>query len=177
MQVLLAPQVTKRLQRELRRAGSREIGGLLLAEHVGEELFRVVEISVQSSGGTHVGFMRDPRWHRRQLNSFFRRTGEDYTRFNYLGEWHSHPSFSVDPSPTDIETMQSIVENPAVAVNFLVLVVCKLNAVVCKLNAAGAVEASSTAFVAHTVPAHVTLAFEEDTTPTMGQRFRNFFGF
>ena len=170
MQVLLTPQVAKRLQRELRRAGSREIGGLLLAEHVGEELFRVVEISVQRTGGTHVGFMRDPSRHRRQLKSFFRRTGEDYKRFNYLGEWHSHPSFPADPSSTDLETMQSIVENAAVGVNFLVLLVCKR-------NAAGGVEASSTAFVAHNPPARVSLALEADTTPTLGQRFRNFLGF
>lgn len=169
MQVLLAPQVTKRLQRELRWAGSREIGGLLLAEHVREELFRVVEISVQRTGGTHVGFMRDPRRHRRQLKSFFRRSGEDYTRFNYLGEWHSHPSFPADPSLTDIETMQSIVENPAVGANFLVLLVCKR-------NADGAIEASSTAFVAHTPPAPVPLAFEADTTLTMMQQVRNFLG-
>lgn len=170
MQVLLAPKVTKRLQRELRRAGSREIGGLLLAEHLGDELFRVVEISVQRTGGNHVGFMRDPRRHRRQLKSFFRRTGEDYTRFNYLGEWHSHPSFPADPSPTDIKTMQSIVENPAVGVNFLVLLVCKR-------NTAGGVEASSTAFVAHDPPARVSLVLERDTTTTMGQRFRNLLGF
>lgn len=170
MQVLLAPQVTKRLGRELRGAGNREIGGLLLAEHVGEDLFRVVEISVQRRGGTHVGFMRDPRQHQRQLKSFFRRTGADYTRFNYLGEWHSHPSFSVDPSPTDCETMQSIVKNPAVGVNFLVLLVCRR-------NADGTVEASATAFVAHSPPARVSIALEKDTSPTIGQRVRNFLGF
>ena len=170
MQVLLTPQVTKRLQRELRRAGSREIGGLLLAEHVGEELFRIVEISVQRTGGTHAGFMRDPSRHQRQLKKFFRRTGEDYERFNYLGEWHSHPSFSADPSATDIETMQSIVEDPAVGVNFLVLLVCRR-------NADDEVEASSAAFLAHHPPARVSLALEAGTTPTMGQRFRNLLGF
>ena len=169
MQVLLAPQVTKRLQRELRRAGSREIGGLLLAEHLGEELFRVVEISVQRTGGTHAGFMRDPQRHRRQLKGFFRRTGEDYTRFNYLGEWHSHPSFPAHPSIADVETMQSIVEDPAVGVNFLVLLVCKH-------DAAGAIEATATAFLALSLSARVPLVLEQQTTPTLRQRVRNFLG-
>jgi len=170
MQVLLAPQVTKRLQHELRRAGHREIGGLLLAEHVGEDLFRVVEISVQRTGGTHAGFMRDPERHRRQLKSFFRRTGEDYARFNYLGEWHSHPCFPADPSTTDVETMQSIVEDPAVGVNFLVLLVCK--------RAGGStIEATATAFLALNHPARVSLVLEPETTPTLRQRFRNFLGF
>jgi integrative and conjugative element protein (TIGR02256 family) len=170
MQVLLAPEVTRRLQRELRRAGSREIGGLLLAEHAGEELFRVVEISVQRTGGTHAGFMRDPARHHRQLKSFFRRTGEDYTRFNYLGEWHSHPCFPADPSSTDVETMQSIVEDPAVGVNFLVLIVCKR-------AAAGAIEATATTFLAQNHPVRVPLVVEAAATPTLRQRVRDFLGF
>jgi integrative and conjugative element protein (TIGR02256 family) len=170
MQVLLAPQVTKRLVRELRRSGSREIGGLLLAEHVGEKLFRVVEISVQRTGGTHAGFMRDPQRHRRQLESFFRRTGEDYTRFNYLGEWHSHPSFPADPSLTDVETMQSIVEDPTVGVNFLILLICKR-------AAAGAIEASATAFLARNQPVRIPLVLEGNTTPSFRKRVRNFLGF
>jgi integrative and conjugative element protein (TIGR02256 family) len=153
MQVLLSRQVTKRLQRELRRAGSREIGGLLLAEHVSEELFRVVEISVQRSGGTHAGFMRDPQRHRQQLKSFFRRTGEDYARFNYLGEWHSHPSFPTDPSSTDVETMQSIVEDPAVGANFLILVVCKC-------GTERAIDATATTFLSLNHPVRVPLLFE-----------------
>jgi len=42
MQLLLAPQIIKRLKRELRRAGGRESGGLLMGEHVSEEVFHVV---------------------------------------------------------------------------------------------------------------------------------------
>jgi integrative and conjugative element protein (TIGR02256 family) len=173
MQLLLPPQVAKRLQRELRRAGSREIGGLLLGEHVGDERFRIVEISVQRSGGTHAGFMRDPQRHERQLKRFFRRTGEDYTRFNYLGEWHSHPRFPVTPSATDLEMMQSIVEDPTVGVNFLVLLVCNR-------AADRALEATALAFRAATEPQAVHLTLEEESTdqsPTLLQRCRRFLGF
>lgn len=126
MQLLLAPQIVKRLKRELRRAGRREIGGLLMGEHVRDELFRVVDISVQRSGGSHACFIRHPKDHEAHLERFFARTGADYTRFNYLGEWHSHPSFKAVPSDTDMETMQSIVNDPAVGANFLVLLIAKL---------------------------------------------------
>lgn len=126
MRLLLTAPILKRLRRELRRAGSSEIGGLLMGEHVGEDEFRVVDISVQRSGGSVASFVRDPASHDAQLKSFFVRTKGDFTRFNYLGEWHSHPMFAPVPSETDCHSMQSIVDNPDVGANFVVLLVMKL---------------------------------------------------
>ncbi len=155
MQLLLAPQITKRLQRELRRAGRREIGGLLMGEHLGGQVFRVVDISVQRSGGSQVCFVRDPKGHQAHLEAFFARTGGDYSRFNYLGEWHSHPSFEAVPSATDIETMQSIVSDAAVGVNFLVLLIVKL--------ATGRkIESAATAFRAYSHPISISVSAEPD---------------
>jgi integrative and conjugative element protein (TIGR02256 family) len=127
MQLLLPSQIVKRLHRELRRAGRREIGGLLMGEHVRDEIFRVVDVSIQRSGGTQACFIRNPGDHQTQLQEFFARTGEDYSRFNYLGEWHSHPTFEPAPSCADVHTMQSIVEDPAVGANFLTLLISKLS--------------------------------------------------
>jgi [CysO sulfur-carrier protein]-S-L-cysteine hydrolase len=127
MQLLLPAQIIKRLQRELRRAGRKEIGGLLMGEHARDEIFRVLDISVQRSGGSQACFIRDPAEHQVQLQEFFARTAEDYRRFNYLGEWHSHPSFEPIASSTDIQTMQSIVSDPAVGVNFLTLLIPRLS--------------------------------------------------
>lgn len=154
MQILLSHQVLRRLQRELRRAGRQEIGGLLMGEHVCDETFRIVDVSVQRSGGSEVCFIREPKDHQDQLNSFFARTGADYARFNYLGEWHSHPSFQPLPSNTDLRTMQSIVENPEVGVNFaLLLIVRRSNT--------RTIEASAVAFRKHVVPLAVPLMIEE----------------
>ena len=61
--------------------------------------------------GSHTTFRRDPELHLQALDDFFCRTGYDFTRFNYLGEWHSHPSFSAHPSRDDIATMTDFVEN------------------------------------------------------------------
>jgi integrative and conjugative element protein (TIGR02256 family) len=97
-----------------------------MGEHVGDDVFRVVDISVQRSGGSRIHFVRDPSSHATQLQAFFARTGNDFTRFNYLGEWHSHPTCEPIPSSTDCDSMQSIVDNPDVGVNFLVLLVVKL---------------------------------------------------
>lgn len=97
-----------------------------MGEHVRDDVFRVVDISVQRSGGSPTHFVRDPASHAAQLQTFFSRTGNDFTRFNYLGEWHSHPAFEPAPSSTDCDSMQSIVEDPGVGVNFLILLVVKL---------------------------------------------------
>lgn len=152
MQIHLTPQIVKRLRRELRRAGRREIGGLLMGEDLGNGNFRVVHISVQRSGGNSVCFVRDPKHHQRDLYTFFAKTQNDYSRFNYLGEWHSHPSFDPIPSEHDITTMQSLVNDPDIGSNFLVLLVAK---------AAGKqVEASVTAFVPGAMPQQVGLKLE-----------------
>jgi [CysO sulfur-carrier protein]-S-L-cysteine hydrolase len=125
MQLLLNREILEQLDKALRSAGSREIGGLLFGEHIGGETFRVVEISVQTHGGTNGSFVRDPTTHQKQLQSFFERTGEDHTRFNYLGEWHSHPSFLATQSEQDISTMKSMLDDPSVGTNFAVLLILR----------------------------------------------------
>jgi hypothetical protein len=144
-----------------------------MGEHIAAGLFRVVDLSVQRTGGTDVCFLRHPDDHKAKLEKFFAETGNDYSRFNYLGEWHSHPSFEVAPSEADLRTMQSIVEDPEVGVNFLILLICKR-------GAGGAIEATATAFQALNEPLAVPLALEVETgtqTATLGQRFLRFFGF
>lgn len=153
MEILLPPQLAKRLRRELRRAGAREIGGVLMAEHLEQERFRIVDITVQQARGTEVCFIRDLDEHQAQLREFFERTGRDYTRFNYLGEWHSHPSFTPSPSDTDIRTMQSIVEDGRVGVLFAALVIARL-------NVSGVIEATATAFRSRTDPLRIPLHTE-----------------
>jgi proteasome lid subunit RPN8/RPN11 len=127
-----------------------------MGEHVRDETFRVVEISVQRSGGSQGCFIRNPTDHQAQLREFFARTSEDYRRFNYLGEWHSHPSFAAAPSITDIQTMQSIVSDPAVGVNFLALLIVKL-------SREKKFEATAVAFRMGALPTDVLVSAEADS--------------
>jgi len=172
MQLLVARPVVERLERELRRAGRNEIGGLLMGEHVRDELFRLVELSVQRSGGTAACFVRRPQDHKAQLEKFFAETDNDFTRFNYMGEWHSHPSFEPLPSDTDIRTMQSIVEDPDAGVNFLVLMVCRMAS-----GRGRVLELTATAFRAGTTPIAVPISIEsgpDGQKVTIVERVRRF---
>lgn len=172
MRLLVARPVIERLERELRRAGRKEVGGLLMGEHVRDELFRLVELSVQRSGGTNACFIRRPDDHKEQLEKFFAETGNDFSRFNYMGEWHSHPSFEPLPSDTDIRTMQSMVEDPDAGVNFLVLMVCRMAS-----GRGRVLELTATAFRAGASPLAVPISFEpepEGRKETLVARFRRF---
>jgi [CysO sulfur-carrier protein]-S-L-cysteine hydrolase len=126
MQILLPINVIETIASELKRRGKRETGGLLFAEHIGGSTFKVVEVTIQKSVGTTVEFVRDPAEHQAELDSFFARTNDDCARFNYLGEWHSHPTFVPIPSGQDLRTMRSILEDPSTGVMFLVLIICRL---------------------------------------------------
>lgn len=107
------------------RAGSNETGGMLFGEHLAEDQFRVVEATVAGTGSV-ARFIRRVAGGLVQLERFFRRTERDYVRFNYLGEWHSHPSFALSPSGPDDIAMFEIVDDPTTGARFAVSIIVKL---------------------------------------------------
>jgi [CysO sulfur-carrier protein]-S-L-cysteine hydrolase len=139
MKLLLPDVIENQMKCELRVAGRREIGGVLLGELVRRGVFRVAEITVQRTGGTSSTFVRIPHLHAGAIKAFFERTGHRYERFNYLDEWHSHPSYPTRPSGRDVRAMEEVLRNPVMAVNFAVLSIVK--------SPAAGFEISSYAFV------------------------------
>lgn len=125
IEVRLGDACGRKLKAELARAGSNEIGGVLAAENLGGGAFEIVDLSVQRSGGGFASFVRKFGQHDRFMRRFFDRTGHRYERFNYFGEWHSHPSFPALPSVVDGKQMQLLLREPDQKVNFLVLLVVK----------------------------------------------------
>lgn len=126
MLIELAPKLLPLLRRALRQAGSREIGGMLFAEQLAPGSFRIVDFSVDLYSGSHINFQRNPAAHQEALAAFFEKTGRDFGRFNYLGEWHSHPSFPVHPSHEDVETMTDLVERGRTGITFALLLIVRL---------------------------------------------------
>ena len=126
LSITLTHDIVDQMTRALASAGVRECGGVLMAEHVGYNHFAVRRITVQRTGSI-ASFIRELRDALAGLTRFFNSTGNDYTRFNYLGEWHSHPLFQAEPSSTDHDSMRRIVCDPHVGANFAVLLVVKLD--------------------------------------------------
>lgn len=127
LRLRLPEALVKRLHSALQAAGTNEVGGVLVGEHVAENTFHLVDLSVQTTSGNHVCFVRLPAEHTVFIEAFHARTGHDYARFNYLGEWHSHPSFPVAPSTQDAVTMQAIVDDETEPAQFAVLLIARLD--------------------------------------------------
>src|SRR2546427_2280770 len=110
----------------LHKAQRREVGGVLMAEHSGPNRFEVRELTVHRRGSVF-NFVRAIEEALGRLRDFFHRTEYDYTRFNYIGEWHSHPSFQPVPSSRDDSSMREIIHDPKLGANFVVLLIVKLD--------------------------------------------------
>jgi len=127
MRLAIPPDQTARLRAALKKAGPREIGGQLFGEQRAPSDFEVTELTTQPRG-TFARFMVDLVQAARDALAFFERTERRYTRFNYIGEWHSHPSFAVQPSTLDVAAMQQLVGDPTFKGNFAVLMITRLDA-------------------------------------------------
>jgi|SRR5271166_2254010 len=154
--IILPRKIRTQLVRELRAAGRREIGGCILAEALGTDSFRVNEITVQNGGGTDSSFVRDPEFHRPAIDAFFQRNNKDYQRFNYLGEWHSHPSFSTRPSSLDIQEMGALLADTDAGATFAVLMIVRMRFWT-------GLDAAAYAFRPRTPPVQVTIESDGKT--------------
>ena len=127
LRITVPSDVQATLRGALSKAGSRECGGVLMGEHLGPNHFAVRAATVQSPGAI-ASFVRGVVAAVRALKTYYRTTGQDFRRFNYLGEWHSHPLFSVQPSSRDHATMSELATDRRVGANFVVLVILRLRA-------------------------------------------------
>lgn len=123
--LILPPEQKKLLIATLHKAGRCEVGGILMGENAGPNLFIVREITVHPRGA-FASFVRRIDDAIGGIHAFFQKTNNDYERFNYIGEWHSHPSFEPYPSRRDDLSMLQIVQDKSVGANFVVLLIIKL---------------------------------------------------
>ena len=128
MRLRIPNELIERWRTELSRAGETEIGGVLFGEQLTEGDFRIVEARRQRfRGGTRTSFHRRGVGARKQILALHKQFGSDPKRFNYLGEWHTHPHAPVWPSLQDEVTMYQLLADQGDAVNFLVLVILTLD--------------------------------------------------
>jgi proteasome lid subunit RPN8/RPN11 len=127
LKIIIPLQIKDQLVAVLTNAGDRETGGIVMGEHVGIDEFLVKEITVEPKLGTFASFLRSLSHALSSLNRFFQRTQYNYIRYNYMGEWHSHPCFPTTPSSKDISTMVDAINDKKIGANFLVLLIFKLN--------------------------------------------------
>jgi len=126
MKVIIAEALGLRMIRDLQQAGNREIGGVLFAEQLSEGEFLILEATRQRFGGNATTFRRRVIKARKEVRALHKSYGGIPERYNYLGEWHSHPAAAVHPSARDADTMWRLLEDADGTVNFLVLLIARL---------------------------------------------------
>lgn len=122
MRLDLPMDVSRRLHNAVRRAGKNEIGGVMMAEQIEPGHFTLVDFTVDRRVGDEAHFVRSVDDHREALAEFFSLTGSDFGRFNYLGEWHSHPNHPPVPSMEDVRSMERLVQGER-EIEFAVLLI------------------------------------------------------
>lgn len=127
MELLLPPDIVQQFVAALQKGGRREVGGILMGEHIGPETFRVEQITVQLRGGTFASFVRLVDGIIGPLKNFFVAKRHNYVRFNYIGEWHSHHSFELNPSGQDHRTMHEMADDPQLGAHFVALLLVRLS--------------------------------------------------
>lgn len=98
----------------------------MLGEHVGPNAFQLRDVTVQGTGSIS-RFIRKVEAAARGLKAFLIKHNNEFERFNYLGEWHSHPLYAAEPSVVDHTSMRDIIMDPKVGANFVALLIVKLN--------------------------------------------------
>lgn len=119
----LTHPVKKKLTDALNKYGDFEIGGILIGRKVAEGTFEIVDASISDEDNrfSFASFIRGTKKSERLLKEHFRKqTGY------YIGEWHSHPRFSLNPSITDVRTMMKILHDPSYGVSFVILLIVQI---------------------------------------------------
>lgn len=153
MKLQISESAVARWREDLRKAGRREIGGVLFGEQIAEGEFRLIEATRQRfGGGGAVRFHRRGHPAKKQIEALHAAHGHEPERFNYLGEWHSHPNAPAIPSARDEATMYQLLADQAGAVNFLVLIIVRS-------NSEGVLELSAVTYLAsgHRLPCEVII--------------------
>ncbi len=125
MKIILPKKIENKLFEAIVRADKNEIGGILMGEYLSNDEYKIVDYTIQSKKGNIMTFVRLVSDVVVPLRKFFQKTKFNYRKYNYLGEWHSHPSFALRPSNTDVESMWEIVNDPTTNATFAVLLIFK----------------------------------------------------
>ena len=97
---------------------------MLFGEIITPDELRIAAATVSGTGGT-ASFTRHSHGSLRRLKRFLAQHGNDHGRYNYAGEWHSHPRFALGPSVRDAISMRGILDEVPYA-RFAALLIVRL---------------------------------------------------
>jgi integrative and conjugative element protein (TIGR02256 family) len=105
LKVKLPETVFEIIKTETAKQYPNECGGIFVGRVVGDEATIEKTMTLKKYRSTPVLFKRIAHLFNRWLTQIFKESNGETI---YLGEWHSHPDSSPNPSSTDFKAMKSI---------------------------------------------------------------------
>jgi integrative and conjugative element protein (TIGR02256 family) len=102
---------------------STEAGGIMVGRVLSESsniVIDCVSCPMTSDVRRRNRYIRNPKGHQEFFNSKWEESGG---RCYYLGEWHTHPEVSPNPSHVDLSTWKNLLRNPTQDLNMLFFII------------------------------------------------------
>jgi len=125
MKVIIPNNTKYNILAALNYANKKEVGGLLIGEIINYMTIEIINMTSQSKWLKSFFLRKWSRKEKKELNDILDQYGNNFSSINYCGEWHSHPSFSLEPSNRDIKSMWELCFDVKVSANFLILLIVK----------------------------------------------------
>jgi len=125
MKIFVPQKITNAIQETIRKTQPKEIKGAFYAKQNNDESFSIDGLFVSEYIGTNFfcKLLIDKRY-RDFEKRYFKERNYEYKKYNYIGDWHSHPEFACIPSLYDInEANDDLKKSNA---NFVVQFIFKL---------------------------------------------------
>jgi len=126
LEIIIPAKITSLIKKHIDKYSPLETKGALFAEHLGDNIFKIDSVYLEPKPGTttYVKLVVN-RVYQAFQNSFHKKHQYHFSKFNYIGDWHSHPLFECIPSSFDVEEVQKDLKNSNA--NFLVQLILKVN--------------------------------------------------
>jgi len=120
----IEPSVQEEMKYALEYYEKNEIGGILIGYQIKKNHFKISKATIadDTTEFNISSFVREPFKSMKILLKLFQQRNH-----NYIGEWHSHPMFSLEPSSYDVATMKGILFDDRYNVKFALLIITKLH--------------------------------------------------
>lgn len=120
----ITPSVKSKIEGALRNSGDFETGGILVGRKIEDNFFEIVDVSISDEDNRYSisSFFRGIK----KTDLLLRRHFKKKSGY-YIGEWHSHPKFTLSPSHQDIATMLGILADENYGLSFAILIITKIH--------------------------------------------------
>lgn len=125
MKIIVQKTVINRMINALKRAGLNETKGACFASKTSDDCYSIEDVFLSKEKGTTVFSNLKINYSYKCFEKrYFKKHKYDYVNHNYIGDWHSHPSFDCLPSNYDKkEAFEELYNSNA---RFLIQLIVKL---------------------------------------------------